>query len=484
MSSLPAGPAAPAARTRRLAELPGPPRGLLLGNARQIVPSRLHTTLERWGAEYGRLFTIRLGLETVLVVNDHQLLAGLLRDRPDALGRSVAVREAIDVLVGQGVFSAEGERWRRQRRLVMKALTPEAVRHFFPTMQTMTGRLLRRWQAAVDAGRPIAFGRDLKAWSMDVAVALSFGEDIDALDRDDDPLQRDVEFLFRMIGRRVPAPLRYWKLFKLPIDREADRRAARIRERIEAIVSRARARLAADPSLRARPSNLLEALLAARDEPGSEFTDEDVIGNVSTLVFAGEDTTANTMAWLLLLLAGRPQETARLRAEADAVLGDEAVPASFASLDRLPRLDAALTEALRLKPAAPLQGFETLRDRIVDDVAVPRGARIIGLVRSAALSDAHFAEAADFRPERWLAENTPAGSGTDDPSRRIFPFGAGPRLCPGRYLAMIEMRMAASTILRHFELATDGDTGPVDEVLALTMGPDRMPIRLARRRPG
>jgi cytochrome P450 len=466
---------------RRLADLPHPPAQLLLGNARQITPSRLHTTLERWGAEYGRLFTIRLGRETALVVNDPVLLGELLRDRPDALGRSVPVREAVDELGGRGVFSAEDERWRRQRKLVMKALTPEAVRHFFPTMQTMTGRLLRRWQAALDAGRPIDVARDLKAWSMDVAVALSFGEDIDALDRDDDPLQRDVEFLFRMIGRRMAMPFKYWRLFKLPIDRDADRMVLRIRERTEAFVTRARARLAADPALRARPSNLLEALLAARDAPDSEFTDEDVIGNVSTLVFAGEDTTANTLCWLLLLLAGQPEEAGRLRDEIRAVLGGSAMADAFASLDRLPRIDAAATEAMRLKPVAPLAGFEAKRDRIVGDVHVPRGTRIFGLVRCAALSDAHFPDAAVFRPERWLAGDAPPAVGVDDPSRKVFPFGAGPRLCPGRYLAMTEMRMAATMILQNFDLSIDEDPASIEEVFGLTMGPDRLPIRLARR---
>jgi cytochrome P450 len=470
----------PAAPLRRLADLPHPPTQLLFGNARQFTPSRLHTTLERWGAEYGRLFTIRLGRETALVVNDPVLLGELLRDRPDALGRSVPVREAVEELGGRGVFSAEDERWRRQRRLVMKALTPEAVRHFFPPMHTMTGRLLRRWQSALDAGRPIDVARDLKAWSMDVAVALSFGEDIDALDRDDDPLQRDVEFLFRMIGRRMVMPFKYWRLFRLPIDRDADRMVLRIRGRTEAFVARARARLAADPSLRDRPANLLEALLAARDAPGSEFTDEDVIGNVSTLVFAGEDTTANTLAWPLRL-AGQPQETARLRDETRTVLGDSAMVDAFAMLDRLPLIDAAATEAMRLKPVAPLAGFEVKRDRVVGDVSVPRGTRVFGLVRCAALSDAHFPDAAAFRPGRWLAGDAAPAAGVDDPSRKLFPFGAGPRLCPGRYLAMTEMRMAATMILQNFDLSIDEDPASIDEVFGLTMGPGRLPLRLARR---
>jgi cytochrome P450 len=477
-------PRAAARATRRFDDLPGPPGLPLIGNAGGIRPTELHRTLEGWARAYGPLYRFRLGREPVLVVADHRLLAELLRDRPDGLARSRAVRTAIDEAGIAGLFSAEGDRWRRQRRLVMRAMTPEAVRHFFPTMARMTDRLMRRWQWAIDAGRPVPVARDLKAWAMDLTLALSMGQDIDALDHDDDPLQRDVEAMFRTIGRRLAMPVRYWKWFKLPADREADRTMARIGERVVGFVAQTRRRLDADPSLRSRPSNLMEALVAARDEPGSEFTDEDVVGNAVTLVFAGEDTAANTLAWLLHLLATNPDAAARARREVDAVVGPHPIPDAFERLEHLAYVEAAAIESMRLKPVAPLMGFEVLRDRTVGDVAVPKGMRVFGVARCAALDDAHFPDAARFDPERWLrdaASEHAAQDALDAPSRKVFPFGAGPRLCPGRYLAIAEIRMAASMVLRNFDLAFDDDPASVREVFALTMGPDRLPIRLSRR---
>ena len=485
MNEMPATTDAPVARaTRRLDELPGPPALPIIGNAAGIRPTELHRTLEGWAREYGPLYRFRLGREPVLVVADHRLIAELLRDRPEGLARSRAVRTAVDEAGVGGVFSAEGERWRRQRRLVMRAMTPEAVRHFFPTMQRMTDRLMRRWQRAVDAGRPIPVARDLKAWAMDMTLALSMGQDIDALDHDDDPLQRDVESMFRTIGRRMAMPIRYWKWFKLPVDREAERTMARIGQRVAGVVAQTRARLDAEPSLRQRPSNLMEALVAARDEPGSEFTDEDVIGNAITLVFAGEDTAANTLAWLLHLLATNPDAAVRARREVDAIVGPHPLPGAFDALDRLEYVEAAALESMRLKPVAPLAGFEVLRDRTIGDVAVPKGTRVFGVLRCAALDDAHFPDAARFDPGRWLRDSDSthaAQDALDAPSRKVFPFGAGPRLCPGRYLAIAEIRMAASMVLRNFDLAFDDDPASIREVFALTMGPDRLPIRLSRR---
>jgi cytochrome P450 len=319
---------------------------------------------------------------------------------------------------------------------------------------------------------------------MDMTLALSMGQDIDALDHDDDPLQRDVESMFRTIGRRMAMPIRYWKWFKLPVDREAERTMARIGQRVAGFVAQTRARLDAEPSLRQRPSNLMEALVAARDEPGSEFTDEDVIGNAITLVFAGEDTAANTLAWLLHLLATNPDAAVRARREVDAIVGPHPLPGAFDALDRLEYVEAAALESMRLKPVAPLAGFEVLRDRTIGDVAVPKGTRVFGVLRCAALDDAHFPDAARFDPGRWLRDSDSthaAQDALDAPSRKVFPFGAGPRLCPGRYLAIAEIRMAASMVLRNFDLAFDDDPASIREVFALTMGPDRLPIRLSRR---
>lgn len=467
---------------REIAELPCPPGVPLLGNARQIQPTRLHALLEGWAREYGRLYRFRLMRENVLVVNDHQLLSELLRDRPEGLGRSKAIRQTAEELGANGVFSAEGDRWRIHRKLVMRALAPEIVKHFYPTMQRMTQRLLDRWNRALADRRPVDVARDLKAWAMDITIALSFGEDIDALEHDDDPLQKDVELMFKMVGRRMILPIRYWNWLKLPIDREADRMVERIDQRVRGFIADARARMAANPALRDKPSNMLEAMVVARDEPDSGFTDEDIIGNTTTLVFAGEDTAATTLAWLLYFLSTHPEQTALARAEVDALLGEHRFAPDFACLQQMDYLEASANEAMRIKPVAPLAGFEVFRERTVGDVRVPVGTRIFALMRAAALDEAHFPDAHRFDPQRWLSpQGSGPGEAMDSPARKVFPFGAGPRLCPGRYLALAEIRMAASMILRNFELSFDDDPASIEEVFALTMTPDRLPVRLKAR---
>jgi cytochrome P450 len=462
-------------KTRRVEDLPGPRGWPLLGNALEIEPRRLHLILERWAAQYGSPYQFRLGPKRVMVVADNEVFAAVLRDRPETFRRFSPMAAVIDELGANGVFSAEGERWRRQRKLVMRALTPEVVRHFFPTLGRVTARLERRWRETASQRSTFTPARDLKRYAMDVTSALAFGTDVNSLEHDDDPLQRDVEQLFAVLSRRAIAPFPYWRYLRLPQDREADFLAERLRRAVAGFIEAARARLAADPALRTRPENMLDALVAARDEPGSGFTDEDVSGNVMTVLAAGEDTTANTLAWLLLFLASDGDAAANVAAEADAHASG---PQDFHALDRLEYIEAAAMETTRLKPVATALFLETNTATDVDGVRVDAGAAVWGLLRPTALDGGHFPGPAAFRPERWLGARE---GGIDDPKRRVLAFGAGPRFCPGRYLALVEIKMVTAMVARNFTLSRETDAGEVEEVFSFSMMPSRLPIRLTPR---
>lgn len=472
--------AAPAAR---VADLPGP-RGLpLLGNALQLKPHDLHQTLEDWAHAHGPMFRFAFaGVEAVCVA-DPGLMNEILRQRPKGFTRSRRLSTLIDELGFKGVFSAEGEAWRRQRKLVMRALTPEAVKHFFPIIDTVTQRLEAKWRAAAAQGATVDVPHDLKCYSIDVTTWLSMGVDVDTLTHADNPLQSDVEYWFSTIGRRLAALVPYWRYVKLPADRRTDATLQRLEAAVVAFIAEARARLAADPALRAKPRNILEALVAARDEPGSEFTDADVRGNVATMLFAGEDTTANAMSWLLYHLAGEDEVAARVAAEADALLGPATRVEQFGQFDALAYLEATAVESMRLKPIAPLQGVTTTAPMNLAGLQVPAGQLIFLMSRVVATSAAHFAEPLRFKPERWLGEGAGENQGEriDDTRRKIFPFGGGPRYCPGRYLAMVEIKAVVAMALRNFTLQLAVQPADIKERLNFTMGPESLPLRFVPR---
>ena len=471
------------ATIRTVADLPGPKGLPVIGNVLQIDSMRFHQTLEGWAREFGPMYRFRGGSRELVVVSDPTIIGTLLRDRPDAMRRTSRSARAFEELGTTGVFNAEGEEWRRQRKLVMRALTPEVIRNFFPTLVGLTTRLLARWQQGVaqdTSGRNprVDVLRDLKAWTLDVTIALAMGQDINTLEHPDNPLQSDIEQIFNRVARRLTTPFSYWRYFKLPVDRAADAASARIESAVTGFVAQARARLEANPALRAKPSNLLEAFVAARDEPDSGFTDTNVIGNAVTMVFAGEDTTSNTIAWLMHFVARDPRVAGLLAAESDAALGAGDVLGEFAALERFAYLDACVDEAMRIKPVAPFLGLETNRDTVIGDVMVPARTPVLILTRMAGLVAADFPEPEAFRPERWQGDKRAAA---DDPARKLFPFGGGPRFCPGRYLALAEIKMALSMTMRNFRLEPVAGAAPVEELFTFTMTPSALPVRLVPR---
>lgn len=464
---------------RTLADLPSPKTVPLLGNIPQIKSTQFHHALENWAREFGSLYKIQLGRKQILVVADPALIGTLLRDRPDALRRSNRTAKAFDDLGISGVFTDEGDEWRKQRKLVMRALTPEVIRHFFPTLSSMTERLLKRWQTTLAAGGHVDILRDLKAYTLDVTINLAMGQDINTLEHPHNPLQRDIEFIFGRVARRLTSPFAYWRHIKLPIDRATDNSMKRIRKAITGFIAQARKNINDNPELRQKPSNMMEALIVTRDEPGSEFTDENVIGNAITLVFAGEDTTSNTIAWLLDFVARNTDIAASMSEEADAILGENTVLQAFGALDRFTFTEAATTEAMRLKPVAPMLSLETNCELMIGDILVPRGAVILTCLRHAGMQEENFPQHQEFRPERWL-ENQAARTNAD-PARKLFPFGGGARFCPGRFLAMAEIKMVTAMITRNFTMSIEKDAPPVKELFTFTMTPSALPIRLKQR---
>jgi cytochrome P450 len=193
------------------------------------------------------------------------------------------------------------------------------------------------------------------------------------------------------------------------------------------------------------------------------------------MLLAGEDTTANTLSWLLHLLHRRPEAMARARDEARRVAAG-ADPLTPEDLSRLEYIDACLSETMRLKPVAPFMVLEALRDTQIADVQVPAGTMLWCAMRHDALQAQHFADPLAFKPERWLGEA--AGS-----SKRVAtPFGAGPRMCPGRYLALVEMKMLLAMVLSRFDIqSVSAPRGAeAQERMSFTMVPVGLQMRLRR----
>jgi cytochrome P450/nitrite reductase/ring-hydroxylating ferredoxin subunit len=462
---------------RRLEDLPGPQGIPLLGNALQLDTERLHTILEGWAAEYGQMFRIRAGQLPLLVISDPDLTAPLFRERPDTYRRISNVEPVFAEMALSGVFSAEGEAWRAQRKLAMEALAQRHLRGFYPTLAMVAERLRKRWERAAEEGREVDPADELKRFTVDVTTLLVFGHDVNTLEQDDeDVIQQHLELVFPALGHRLNSVFPYWRYFRLPEDRRLDRALASLQEWLAKLVADTRTRLEVDPARAAAPANFLESMIASRDSEGRPFSDDVIFGNALTMLLAGEDTTAYTLAWAVHHLCDDAGATSALRREIDALLGDRRVPRDLEQVSRLDYANAVANEAMRLRPIAPHQFFEPTRDVVIGDVAVPKGTGVIVLTRLPTLDAARFVEPHAFKPERWIDP----GAGPHDASS-LVPFGSGPRICPGRSLALVEMRVVLAMLYRNFTVERVGRTRDVTERMAFTMTPVGLRVRLKRR---
>jgi cytochrome P450 len=465
-------------------ELPGPRRVPVFGNAFQIDTTRLHQQLEQLCDEFGAFFKMQLVKRRILVVGDHEAIAQVLRDRPDGFRRTSRLEEIWTELGMQPfLFGMNGDIWRRQRRMVMAGFDPAHVKRYFPSLLKVAQRLAERWRKAAREGRGVDLQADLMRYTVDTIAGLAFGAEVNTLESNGDVIQQHLNRIFPAVFNRVLAPMATWRFLRTPADRQLEQSVSAVKIAVAGFVGEARARMQADPSRRKDPPNLLEAMIAAADEPGSDIDDEQIAGNVFGMLLAGEDTTANTIAWMIYLLWRNPKALVRATEEVRRTLGDPANP-TLDEFARLDYLEACLHETLRLKPVAPILPLEALREVTIGDVRVPAGWVVFCLMRRDSADERLVPRASAFEPERWLAEGGPTHA-ADASKRTSMPFGAGPRICPGRYLAMLEIKIAMATLLGHFDIDSidTPDGQEAREHLAFTMSPVGLRMRLRERAP-
>jgi cytochrome P450 len=462
---------------RSLKDLPGP-RGLpLLGNLLQLDVKRAHTILERWADEYGDFYRFRLGRTDAVAISAPALIDQILKDRPLRFTRIGIMRDAFLDTGIDCVFSAEGTDWRRQRKLVMQALNTDHLRKSFDRLDQVAARLQRRWQKAARDGAPVDVPGDLKRFTVDVTSGLAFGTDLNTLEDEGDVIQHYLDKIFPVMARRTLAPFRYWRWLRWAGNRQVDVAMERLMEVVHDLVSTARARASTDQ--RQTPSNLLEAMVSANSDDASAFTDDEIAGNILIMFLAGEDTTANTLAWMMHLIAEHPEVQRQMQAEAHEVLCEAERPPTFESTSALQYMEAVAQETMRLLPVAPLQGAEPIEDTLIGDVRVPKGTPIYLLAGRAAKLAAAFSEPLAFSPQRWLSGGHHASAGHDP--HAFFPFGGGPRVCPGRHLAMLEIKVVAAMLARNFEVTRPAGTLHPVEVFSFTMMPSSLSLLLRPR---
>lgn len=459
--------------TRHFSELSGPKGWPLLGVLPKVSVNQLHNHLEKWSDQYGDFYKLQLGPKEMLVVADPEAKMEILKKRPDQFRRS----QKMDVIIQEsgltGVFNAEGEQWKKLRKITAKALDMQHLNAFYPSLEEVSFRLLGRWKKAAEQKMSFPVLADLMRFTVDVTTRLAFGYEMNTLEKGEDVIQQHLEKVFPTLFQRVNFPVPYWRYFQLPSDKKFLKSLEAIKATIGQFIEVAEQQMAENPELQKQPENFLQAMIAASKEEGA-LTNAELLGNVFTILMAGEDTTANSLGWMIWYLGQHPEVFQKIKSEMDEALGENRVLSSAEQASKLSYTEAVAMETMRLKPVAPILLMMPLKEMTLKGIRLPELTPIILLNRAAGLKDEYFSQAAQFNPDRWLSPEAQTNHFHDAST----PFGAGPRYCPGRQLAMLEIKAVMAVLARNFEMEVLG-IETVKENLAFTLMPTEFEVRLS-----
>lgn len=364
---------------------------------------------------FDSLVTVRVaGLGKVVSVFDPELLRTLFAGDPDQWHAGEANARFVEAPAGaSSVLVLDGEEHLRMRRLLLPPFHGEAVRGHTDLVRTLTALEVERWPL----GHPFPVHPQMQAITLEVILRAVIGV------RDEQRLARLRTLLTRVAGANLFA---FWAEGSMPRLAEsalgsrlpwiaARREADRL---IHAEISAHRA----DPDGR---DDVLALLIAAGNDEGASLTDAELRDQIMTLLVAGHETTATTLAWCFERLLRHPRCLDRLQDEIASDGGDS-------------YLDAVVHETLRTRPVID-QAVRKLTNPVdVGGYLLPAGTTVAASILGVQQSEV-FERAEEFRPERFL-DRPPA-------SYTLIPFGGGVRRCVGASFALMEIKTILRTTL-------------------------------------
>ncbi len=396
-------------------------------------PARLYRA---WMAEF------RTPFFRSYLVNQPDLVAEVLKARPDDFPKSNRIAEGLRPLLGNSVFLTNGDVWKRQRRIIDPAFEGGRLRDTFPAMLAATEAAVAR--LAARAGAVVEIEEETSHAAADVIFRTLFSIPIDHA------IARDVFVEFRRYQQSQPI-LNIAAFLPLPrfIPRGFSRDTRDAARNIRRLITDLTAARQADIAAGTAPDDLATKIMTTRDPvTGQGFTTEEMVDQVAIFFLAGHETSASALGWALYLMALFPDWQDKVAAEAQA-----AGPLDFAALSRLKTARDVFRETLRLYPPVPMMVRQATCPERFRDRDVPSGAQIVISPWHLGRHERLWDNPDGFDPARWQG---------DVPREAWIPFSAGARVCTGAGFAMIEGTLLLAHILRDLRVTlTDQVPKPV-----------------------
>lgn len=426
---------------KRDRNLPPGPQGYLLFKLSKLQYQPIEYLGRMW-REYGDLvrlpimpgFTLNLGMHP-----DHA--EHILSTHQERYEKPDLFLKPMGLVQGKGLFTSEGEFWRKQRRLMQPAFHQKALVNLHTVMLSCVQSFLHEWQEKPD-GEIIDIAAEMTRLTLKIVSLALFSVDISG---ESDKLRQAFRTALEYVYYRLNTPLALpvW----IPTARNIQFHQAK--HTLDRII------LEIIQSRRQNPTeqyDLLSMLLAARDEEtGEKMSDRQLQDEVITLINAGHETTATALAWTWYLLGTHPDIMAKMQDEIQTVLNGNSP--TFEKLAQLQYTRRVFDESLRLcPPGLGLAPRIALEDDEIQGYFIPKGT-IFNIAQYFIFRHPEFWDNPEqFDPDRFLPEKA-----KQRPKFAYFPFGAGQHICIGKSLALMESTTILAAIVQqfHIELVLD-----------------------------
>lgn len=380
-------------------------------------------TIKRYG---DRVEIQVLGRRVLLLANPFDVNHVLIANADD-FGRSTEVKSLRPVF-GDGIYSSEGEHWRKQRKAIQPAFHHDRItKHTSTMVERMTARS-SKWRD----GQPLDVFMEMTGFTTDVICEVIFGREQIS---DTNAIANFISVVFENLGAEV-LYLSVWRELPFPRSRRWNQAIKSLHSAIHKIIAERR-------SAGAEGEDFLGLLLKAKDESRQGLSDEYVYDEIITMFVAGQETSAVALSWAIALLAQRPELQDEAATETLQVMSGPEV--ALEDYPRLRFLSAVVHETLRLYPPLWTIGRSTIRDTTLGDLPVRAGTEVWIPIREIHRDARWFPEPDRFNPYRWT-----------DSARRVkfgyFPFGGGARSCVAQHFAEAELVLGLAVILSRFRL--------------------------------
>jgi len=449
--------------------------------------SSFQETVDHWASLYGQdgIFEANLAGKKYFFLCNEEKASIIFSKRPFQVTKSKRLSNAMNSLQLCGLFTAEGEDWKRERRFVGPALNHKNVKNYLPSVKLVTSRLLEKWEHYSETGgRAIAINDDMYSVAMDIVSLVSFSQDLNSLHTSTNLIQTMVKYV-EITWKRALSPIPYWDI---PIiGQYLDGEIKKVNEHcLHAIaeLEKSTKAVGGNESEKVKKSqSFLAKMLVLNKKAEAPLITERMIGNMLTLVIAGYETTAVTLCSSMYAIAedqtGLQEELAQ-----EAMLIESIEDADLETfVTGLPRLRSFMYEVLRLKGAIQSGSFLSTVPIEIDGTVLPAESRFVVLWKyistlenSAAGKSAprgpRDAPLSKFCGRRWLTGSPALPSAIKPTFKNGFrPFGEGARVCPGRELAETEILVILSSIFRKFEISLESGHPPLKLVTQLAQAP-------------